>query len=508
MSSRQNDGPGRPGNAKPFTVSLSKKAGDNKQHPSPSFRSQLPSSSKGSRGFPNRPASHRSNRALYEDNSDEDEETQPVHQEVVGFDSSAGGAISKHAAAEKKEPLVIKVESKNNWRDRPGVNRRGRNLLPQEVQAAAAGGANAAVVETEGPSIEYGLSLAPSREEGAGDNVAGAEEGQRDDNMPDAADSSLSQQPQPKQPMGQDDVALQALIRDSQGNNNLTRSDLVIESSSRGEARYDETSSFRADVATRPDQASLEAYNAIPVEEFGAALLRGMGWKEGQSIGRGRYDGSKPAPIKASVPERRPGFLGIGAKDISGGKGAETEIGAWGKAAMRKGSRKNGDDSGNTEGVYMPIVMKNKATGEQLTEEEFKTRQLEAKSHGRDRERRHRYEDEGESSTRDRRRDRSKDSSSRRHRDRSRSSGSHDRRSRRYDDDRGDSERDHRRYRDRSDRDYKDRSSHRDDYYKSSRRERDSRDDDRDRDRDRHHRSGRGDSGRDRDRYKDSSRRR
>lgn len=490
MSSRQNDGPGRPGNAKPFTVSLSKRTTDTK----PQFRSPLPS-----KGSARNVAPNRSNRALYQDFSDEEEETQPEHQEVVGFDSTAGGAIRKHAAAEEKAPLVIKVEGKNNWRDRPGVNRRGKNLLPQEVQAAAAG---AAVVETEGPGLSYGLSLAPSREADTDNDVTGPKEG-KDIDM-------LDQQPAP---LGQDELALQALISESQGNNDRKRSDLVIESSN-GPGRYDETSSFRTDVATRPDQASLEAYNAIPVEEFGAALLRGMGWKEGQSIGRGRYDGNKTA-AKAVVPERRPGFLGIGAKDISGGKGAETEIGAWGKSAMRKGSRKAGENSGNTEGIYMPIVMKNKTTGEHLTEEEFKTRQLESKSqaatttNGRDRERRHRYDDEGESSTRDRRRERSKDSSSRRQRDRSRSSGAHDRRSRRHEDDRG-SERESRRYRDRSDRDYKDRSSRRDDY-KSSRRDRDSTRDD-DRDRDRHHRSGRDrrddDAGRDRDRYKDSSRRR
>jgi hypothetical protein len=503
MSSRQNDAPGRPGNAKPFTVSLSKKTTENK----PPFKSQLPPPSRGPKGF--------HNRNLYQDFSDEEEEEQPAHQEVVGFDSTAGGAISKHAAVEAKAPLVIQVQSKNNWRDRPGVNRKGKNLLPQEVQAAGAG---AAVVETEGPSISYGLSLAPSRE-GDIDHVA---EERKDADMPDADGDAPT--PQKPEPIGQDELALQALISESQGNNDRKRSDLVIESSSKGEGRYDETSSFRTDVATRPDQASLDAYNAVPVEEFGAALLRGMGWKEGQTLGRGRYDGSSStaAAAKASVPERRPGFLGIGAKDTSGGKGAETEIGAWGKSAMRKGSRKNGDNSGNTEGVYMPIVMKNKSTGEHLTEEEFKTLQLGAKNHvaptnGRgDRERRHRYDDEGESSTRDRRRERSKDSSSRRYRDRSRSSGAYDRRSRRYDDDKG-SEREQRRYRDRSDRDrsdrdYKDRSSRKDDY-KSSRRERDStRDDDRDRDRDRHHRSGRdrrdGDSGRDRDKYKDSSRRR
>jgi hypothetical protein len=45
---------------------------------------------------------------------------------------------------------------------------------------------------------------------------------------------------------------------------------------------------FRQDVQNRPEETSLEEYEDIPVEQFGAALLRGMGWKEGQSLGRGK----------------------------------------------------------------------------------------------------------------------------------------------------------------------------------------------------------------------------
>jgi hypothetical protein len=37
----------------------------------------------------------------------------------------------------------------------------------------------------------------------------------------------------------------------------------------------------------------MEDYERIPVEEFGAALLRGMGWKEGQAIGRNKKHGYK-----------------------------------------------------------------------------------------------------------------------------------------------------------------------------------------------------------------------
>ena len=33
-------------------------------------------------------------------------------------------------------------------------------------------------------------------------------------------------------------------------------------------------------------EASLDAYEAMPVASFGEAMLRGMGWKEGMSVGR------------------------------------------------------------------------------------------------------------------------------------------------------------------------------------------------------------------------------
>jgi hypothetical protein len=49
-----------------------------------------------------------------------------------------------------------------------------------------------------------------------------------------------------------------------------------------------ETLSFRDDVENRPDETTMEDYEKIPVDEFGAALLRGLGWKEGEGIGRNR----------------------------------------------------------------------------------------------------------------------------------------------------------------------------------------------------------------------------
>ena len=41
-----------------------------------------------------------------------------------------------------------------------------------------------------------------------------------------------------------------------------------------------ETEAFQKDVADLPDTSTLEEYTAMPVEAFGEAMLRGMGWSE------------------------------------------------------------------------------------------------------------------------------------------------------------------------------------------------------------------------------------
>ncbi|RMJ28065.1 hypothetical protein PHISP_01093 [Aspergillus sp. HF37] len=498
---------------KPFSMSLSSSSTANGASKKPTSFNLQPSSrpapDSSNRNLPRRP------HQLHHDSEDEDDETPPTHEAVTGFDTQTGTTILAQPKPEQRD-LVIPVASGNNWRDRPGVNvRRGKkNLLPREVQALQEAKARGEDVtgesETDKPGMRYGISYAESRGEIEGDK----EMHDATPLVPPVIDE--------QRPLTQDEIALRELVRESKGETE-GRSDLVIQASKpAGEEeeeedsglQYDETSSFRADIASRPEPASLDQYNAIPVEDFGAALLRGMGWKEGQAVGRGNYDTSATAKKSTTprVPERRPGFLGIGAKDLSGGKGAESEIGAWGKAAMRKGSRKSGakeGGDGNTEGVYMPILMRNRQTGEYITEDDLAAARKDTKGKrdddswkerrdrnlersGRDRDREYRRRDYEDSDDYDRRRT----GSSRR--DRSLSAGDRHSRSRRHDDDdyssgrddrsrRGDRERRRDRDRDRDRDSDRDRSRrYRDDDRYSSRHSssHSSRHRDRDRDRD------------------------
>ncbi|CEO98508.1 hypothetical protein PBRA_006622 [Plasmodiophora brassicae] len=65
---------------------------------------------------------------------------------------------------------------------------------------------------------------------------------------------------------------------------------------------------YRVDVAQRPTSASLTDYERVPVDQFGEALLRGMGWSEGCPIGL-----TNAAVIQPTEYIRRGDLLGLGA---------------------------------------------------------------------------------------------------------------------------------------------------------------------------------------------------
>jgi hypothetical protein len=122
-----------------------------------------------------------------------------------------------------------------------------------------------------------------------------------------------------------------------------------------------EEDAFADSFHSAPPAPSLSDYAAVPVEEYGAAMLRGMGWKGPSTTpsSLSTKNGKKPLP-----PPKRPALLGIGA-DPNAAAQAE-ELGAWGKTSS---SRANGRKEPT---MFIPVSMKNKKTGETLTEDELK----------------------------------------------------------------------------------------------------------------------------------------
>lgn len=82
------------------------------------------------------------------------------------------------------------------------------------------------------------------------------------------------------------------------------------------------------DLAVRPDEADLEAYERVPISAFGEAMLRGMGWRPGEALGvtnKGLLE-----PIEFLPRDAR---LGIGA--TTGGGAAH--VGADGRVRHHRG---------------------------------------------------------------------------------------------------------------------------------------------------------------------------
>jgi G patch domain/KOW motif-containing protein len=70
----------------------------------------------------------------------------------------------------------------------------------------------------------------------------------------------------------------------------------------------DEDEKFRFDVESRPEETTASAYDRVPVEKFGEAMLRGMLWKPGDPIGNTNKAVVKPVEFIA-----RHHRLGLGA---------------------------------------------------------------------------------------------------------------------------------------------------------------------------------------------------
>jgi hypothetical protein len=357
---------------------------------------------------------------------DDDEDDSNKQQEISGWDAAEGGAVDVSGKKEKEQPRIIPALPNRDWR--ADAQRKQLAKAPHtQVQ-------NGVVTEEmEAPKIQYGLTILKKeerQENGVEEAAASAEP------MEDVKDSLTEEQRLEKK-------AIDALVNGKSGDD-----DLVI-------PQHNVEEAFLNDVRNAPDAPTLDAYEATPIEGFGAALLRGMGWKDGESTGKNGV-AAKPREFK-----RRPALLGIGAKEEAA---TGVELGDF------KGSRGKGKKG---EQTYNPVALRNKTTGEILTEDELKAKldQQNMVPDEKPKKERRKYSDDEEDDTR--RRDKRRDKKD----DRSRDYDSERRRARDHKDD-------HRR-------------RDKDDYHHDSERRRD-----RDRDRKDDHRR------RDKDDYDDSDRRR
>ncbi|KAI9167441.1 Pre-mRNA-splicing factor SPP2 [Paramyrothecium foliicola] len=237
------------------------------------------------------------------DSGSDDESRGGRHETITGFGAEGAETKSKFSDRTKApKEYVIPRQANRDWKDEARAQRRQKNPLPGEARAQKDG----YTVETEPADHEKGIKWGLTVKEK--ERVDGAEEDSEDTtarNRDHEPNNNNQASPPPKRTV--DDEAMDVLL------GKAPEKDLAV-------IHPTEEDAFLRDVRNSGEASTLADYEAMPVEEFGAALLRGMGWN-------GEARGPKPKEVK-----RRPNRLGLGAKEL---KEAE-DLGGWNQNGKKR----------------------------------------------------------------------------------------------------------------------------------------------------------------------------
>lgn len=278
-------------------------------------------------------------RALLEEEEHDDLTNGPNRTEsILSFGQPAVGAVE---AAEA--PRVIQSLPNRDWREE-SKKKRQKSGLPGDARNGTnnTNVPDVDIVNATTPAFGLTVVQSPSLDEATSSSIANP------------TPLPLISAPPPQ--LTADEAALLALTAGP------TTSTHTIRPSTPPAGPQSEDSAFRTAYTSAPRMASLDEYTATPVEGFGAAILRGY-LAPGETLEK---RAERATALKERV--RRPGLLGIGAKETAQGLEG-VELGAWGRGV------KKGKGGGRKEEVgYLPLQVRSKVTGEVMGEEEMKRR--------------------------------------------------------------------------------------------------------------------------------------
>ncbi|KAK0504652.1 DExH-box splicing factor binding site-domain-containing protein [Armillaria luteobubalina] len=223
------------------------------------------------------------------DSSDEDDEEQD--ELVTAFDRFGAQRAHKPKKAHQG-PLVIPALKNKDWRELARKRRSANQYVPASGQArtgadGSVGGLGTRDSINSGPVLS-GLQMRKK--------VVKVEQDIGQDMEAQAEDVTMEET--------EDQAALRAILSGDTEGINGPQVDIIPTPVSEDDA-------YKQDVDELPESATLADYNRVPVSQFGAAMLRGMGWKEGTAATRKGGKGM----VEPYLPEARPALLGIGAKE-------------------------------------------------------------------------------------------------------------------------------------------------------------------------------------------------
>ena len=204
--------------------------------------------------------------------------------------------LRKHEKKKPQGPLVIPALKDRDWRDiarkRKAINRYVPASAKAETGAdGSVGGLGTRDTINSGPQLS-GIQLKRKRVQAEEDEALQATE----ESVVRVEDEEETE----------DQKAMRAILASTNGGvvQDVPIVDMIPQ------RPVSETEAYLQDVQDFPDESTLDDYARVPVSQFGAALLRGMGWKEGApTSAKGRKH------VEPWLPTARPALLGIGAKE-------------------------------------------------------------------------------------------------------------------------------------------------------------------------------------------------
>ncbi|KAI0190306.1 DExH-box splicing factor binding site-domain-containing protein [Astrocystis sublimbata] len=233
----------------------------------------------------------RPNALQHDSDSGEDDDAIGKHESVtiVGADNDVSNSRDASDAKRRKE-YVISSQKNRDWKADAKRRNGGRshnsdtssNKNPTQETAPA----------DHDTDIKWGLNVTtkPTHEDAPKSNNDSQEQGKR---SPD--EDTL----RPHSPVDVDKDAIDALL----GKRKPAQQLIIKDSAGSNKPQFSEKDAYHKGVEEAADVSTIEEYDEIPEGEFGAAMLRGMGWK-GEEIG------SKPKEAT-----RRPHLMGLGSKE-------------------------------------------------------------------------------------------------------------------------------------------------------------------------------------------------
>ncbi|KAI9333623.1 DExH-box splicing factor binding site-domain-containing protein [Obelidium mucronatum] len=215
-------------------------------------------------------------------------------EQTEGVAELVDGSVVGTEPAAPKGPLVIALKLHNEWQGPVRTETVDETLAARKAPASNPPAPRNALLLEARSGTKWGLQLRSKAAKHENNNSAADTNTNNNSSNADPVDTRSLQE-----------RAIDALLSDATAEKPAVVPILQQNAVPGIRDIADPKEKYKYDMSLRPDEATLEDFEAVPIEDFGLAMLRGMGYKE---------DTTKKDDQAFVFNKPRPNLLGLGAE--------------------------------------------------------------------------------------------------------------------------------------------------------------------------------------------------